>query len=108
MLLRSIPPANRRSPTPIAIGVRQLSSMRAATATGFTMVGGQTKLGSTSAGETFRPKIVRPNLCSQRRREIYQNAFQVLAKQLEVLLATATEPDEIAIWQQKLNRLKDE
>ena len=103
MLLRSIPPANRRSPTPIAIGVRQLSSMRAATATGFTMVGGQ--LGSAPAGETFRPKATCPDPRRQKQKEVYYKAIQSHIRQLKELLATANDPKEAEFWKQQIERL---
>ena len=96
MTLRSIPPANRQP-------LRRLSSMRAATATGFTAIGAQSRQPVTS---TFRPNIVRPDPQKQGQKEIYYKAIQSLTKQLEELIASAEEPAEAAYWTQQLAKLK--
>ena len=98
MLLRAIPPANRQP-------LRRLSSMRAATAAGLTMVGGQAKLGSAPTGETFRPKTTNPDPRRQRQKEIYYKAIQSHIRQLKELLATANEPEEAEFWKQQLERI---
>ena len=103
MLLRSIPPANRRSPTPIAIGVRQLSSMRAATAAGLTMVGGQAKPGSAPIGETFRPKATCPDPRRQKQKEVYYSDPAHI-RQLKELLDNANDPKKPSAWKQQIER----
>ena len=100
MILRSIPPANRQP-------LRRISSMRAATATGFVMVGRQTNRQSAPAESKFQPKIVPPNPEVREQREMYYKAVQALARQLEELLTDAIDPGEITFWQKKLNQLKD-
>ena len=99
MALRSIPPANRQP-----LRVRRLSSMRAATATGFTMVGAQSRQPETSS--TFRPNIVRPAPQRQGQREIYLQAIRSLANQLDELIAAAAEPGELEFWQARRSQLK--
>lgn len=94
MNLRSIPPQNRRR------SLNTISSMRAATRTGFTFVGGQA--GPKSAATTFQPKVVRPDP----QKEIYLQAIQSLAKKLDELIACATELGEIEFWQARRNQLK--
>lgn len=94
MILRSIPPANRQP-------LRRLSSMRAATAAGLTMVGGQP--GSAPIGETFRPQATKPDL--RRQKEIYYKAIQSHIRQLKELLATANEPEEAEFWKQQLAKM---
>ncbi len=97
-MLRSIPPANRQP-------LRRLSSMQVATATGFTMIGGQAKLGGASTGETFRPKTTSPDPRRQRQKEVYYKAIQSHIRQLKELLATANDPEEAAFWKQQLTRM---
>ena len=98
MILRSIPPANRQP-------LRRLSSMRAATAAGLTMIGGQAKPGSAPVGEIFRAKTTNPDPQRQRQKEIYYKAIQSHIRQLKELLATANEPEEAEFWKQQIERL---
>ena len=78
--------------------------MRAATATGFTMVGAQSRQ-SSPATSTFRPKTVRPDPQRQGQREAYHKAIRLLAENLEELIVSA-EPAEAALWEHQLERLK--
>ena len=100
MILRSIPPANRQP-------LRRISSMRAATATGFVMVGRQMNHQSAPAESKFQPKIVPPNPEVREQREMYYKAVQALARQLEELLADSSDPGEISFWQTRLDQLKE-
>ena len=91
MILRSIPPANRR---PI-----RLNSMRIA-------VGGcigPAQL-DVSVGNS-RPKIVLPDPRQQEQKGNYYRALQTLAGNLENLIASAG-PAEANFWRQQLARLK--
>ena len=103
MTLRSIPPANRRP-------LRRLSSMRAATATGFTMVGGQSRLltqtSQPAPADSYQPKVVRPNPQKEKQRQIFYAALHEKIVRIRELLALATEPEETLFWQRELDRLK--
>ena len=85
--------------------------MRAATTSGFIMVGGQDRQTHITRADAahkdrFQPKIVRPNLQRQGEKEIYYKSIQSLAKRLDELITDATEPDEIEFWQARRNQIK--
>jgi len=78
--------------------------MRAATRTGFVFVGahvGPDKL-DVSVGNQFQPRVVPSNP----QRPQYQQSLLALAKNLEALIASATESAEIEFWRRQLARLK--
>lgn len=106
--LTSIPPANRHT-SRRRIPLNTISSLRAATRTGFTFVGGQVGSAQPNAPEKndFRPKVSLPDLQYQKQKEEYHKSLQILAKSTNDLLVSATEPGEIAFWQSWLKRLEE-
>jgi len=101
MILRSIPPTNRR---PIRV-----SSMRAATKAGLIFFGAHTGSQQQSVPvieNTFHPKVISANPDIWNQRGAYYKSRQILIDQLKELIAIAIEPEEIVFWQQQLDKLK--
>lgn len=104
MKLRSIPPANRRTNR-----LDRLSSMAAATHTGFTFVGdgiGSANARQEADQDTFAPRVIAPDPLVAETRRLYREAMARLAGQLEGLIETAEGLAEVEFWQAALDRLQ--
>ncbi len=96
-MLRSIPPQNRRR------SLNALSSMRAATRSGFVFVGSQ-------AVQTARKQswVIPPDPKAKQQREYMWKGLHQMAEYIEKQIAAAEMPEEVAFWQAALTRLKRE
>ena len=105
----SIPAVNRQG----RVSLDRISSMRAATRTGFTFVGGH--VGSISRNpqqstkDSFTPHVTAPDPKVAKMRQTFQAAATNLANQFEALRQMAEdvgEMTEVEFWEAAIARLK--
>lgn len=80
--------------------VPRLSSIKAATQKGWTMLGRRSGKQEPQGG--FTTHSIPPNPEVQERREGWREAVKIHIKQLQTLIAKAANPEEAAHWQQEL------
>jgi len=98
----SIPTANRCRRNHLV----KLSSMRAATRTGLVFVGGNLQHNQTVVTSDFQPRTIKskPQVCN--RRQALHVALMKKAHQLEELIISAENNQEIEFWKQELEQLR--
>lgn len=100
-MIRSIPPANRRGPT-------RLSSMRAATASGFIFVGQHSR--PHTAQDDFHPHVIVPDQEERRTREVYRETMAAYRERIRELITDLRSQndryleDEAALLEEDLQR----